>query len=264
MTSVEVSTRTVRRADGTSIHYTVSGPAKGPTWVYVHGWGCRRTDFAEVAAFLPTDHRVLAVDLAGHGDSTSDRATWTMREFARDVAAVTDAESVERATVVGHSLGGAVALELARLRPDLVTQVIGLDSFHYLGLYPAAEETAARALLRTFEDDFSAAVRGLVAMGSVPDTDPAFSEEIFRTMSSIAPPVGTSALAGLLRWDMDEALRAVPRPVSTLAVRALLDPAAVDRYRDRIDFVVHDLGSHHFLVEQPEATAKLLLKVRID
>ncbi|WP_245607291.1 alpha/beta fold hydrolase [Pseudonocardia spinosispora] len=42
-----------------------------------------------------------------------------MREFARDVAAVTDAESVERAAVVGHSLGGAVAVELAHLHPDL-------------------------------------------------------------------------------------------------------------------------------------------------
>lgn len=137
---------------------------------------------------------MIAVDLAGHGNSTSDRATWTMREFARDIAAVTDAESVERAAVVGHSLGGAVAVELARLHPDLVTQVIGLDSFHYLGLYPLVEHTAARALLDTFED-FPAGVHALVAMGSVLDTDPGFGEAIFRKMSGIAPPVGRGALA---------------------------------------------------------------------
>ena len=50
--------------------------------------------------------------------------------------------------------------------------------------------------------------------------------------------------------------------MATLAVRGLLDPAAVERYGDRIDFVVHDLGSHHFLLEQPEETAKLLLSGR--
>ncbi|WP_028935791.1 alpha/beta fold hydrolase [Pseudonocardia spinosispora] len=264
MTNVEVSTRTVRRADGTSIRYTASGPATGPTWVHIHGLGCRRTDFTEVTAFLPADHRVIAVDLAGHGDSTSDRTTWSMREFAEDVAAVTDVESVERCVVVGHSLGGVVAVELARLRPDLVSQVIGLDAFHYLTLYPAIEETAARALVQTFEADFAAGMRGLVNAGSVPDTDPAFTEETFRKMTGIAPSVGTSTLAEMLRWNMDEALLDIGTPVSTLAVRALLDPEAVQRYGDQITFVVHDLGSHHFHVEQPEATAKLLLAERID
>ncbi|HWD01961.1 MAG TPA: alpha/beta fold hydrolase [Amycolatopsis sp.] len=262
MTSVEGSVHAVSRAAETSISYTVSGPAAGPTWVYVHGWGCRRTDFAAVAAFLPAGHRVIAVDLAGHGDSTSARTDWTMAEFARDVAAVIDAESVRRCVVVGHSLGGPVAVELARLRPGVVTQVIGLDSFHYLGLYPAIDDSTARALLQTFEDDFPAGVRSLVAMGSVPGTDPGFGETIFAKMSSIAPAVGIGALAEMLRWDMDEALDAVGHPVVTLAVRGLLDPAATERYGDRIDFVVHELGSHHFLLERPEETAALLLAAR--
>jgi pimeloyl-ACP methyl ester carboxylesterase len=262
MTSIDESVRTVSRAEDTTISYTVDGPVGGSTWVYIHGWGCRRTDFAPAAAYLPATDRVISVDLAGHGDSTSARTDWTMAEFARDVAAVLDAESVARCVVVGHSMGGAVALELARLRPDTVTQVVGLDSFHYLGLYPAIEDTAARGLLQTFEDDFSAGVRSLVVMGSVPDTDPAFGETVFAKMSSVAPAVGVGALAEMLRWDMDEALAAVPHPVSTLAVRGLLDPAAPERYGDRIDFVVHELGSHHFLLEQPAETAKLLLAAR--
>ncbi|MEU7810809.1 alpha/beta hydrolase [Pseudonocardia sp. NPDC049154] len=262
MTSVEESVRTVSRAGDTTISYTVGGSTEGPTWVYVHGWGCRRTDFAPVAAFLPADHRVITVDLAGHGDSTSARTDWTMAEFARDVAAVLEAESVERCAVVGHSLGGAVALELARQHPEVVTQIIGLDSFHYLGLYPAIDDGAARGLLQTFEDDFATGVRSLVVMGSVPDTDPEFGEAIFAKASRLAPAVGISALAEMLRWDMDEALAAVPHAVATLAVRGLLDPAATERYGDRIDFVVHDLGSHHFLLEQPEETAKLLLASR--
>jgi pimeloyl-ACP methyl ester carboxylesterase len=198
------------------------------------------------------------------GVKGSTRVVWrTDRTSIHYTVRGPEAESVERAAVVGHSLGGAVAVELARLHPDLVTQVIGLDSFHYLGLYPLVEHTAARALLDTFED-FPAGVHALVAMGSVPDTDPGFGEAIFRKMSGIAPPVGRGALAELLRWDMDEALRATRAPVTTLAVRALLDPVAVDRYGDRITYVAHDLGSHHFLLEQPDATAKLLLMARID
>jgi pimeloyl-ACP methyl ester carboxylesterase len=258
------TTRTVHRADGTSICYTVSAPSPGPTWVFIHGWGCRRTDFAATASFLPADHRVISVDLAGHGDSRSTRQNWTMAEFAKDVAAVTDAEGVSRCTVVGHSLGGAVAIELARLKPDMVAQVIGIDAYHYLSLYPAIDEAGIRGLLEGFENDFPTAVRGLIAMGSVPETDPAFGEVIFRKMSSIPQSVGVGALDGMLRWDMDEALRAVRQPVTTLAVRGLLDPAAVDRYGDRVDFVVHELGSHHFLVERPEETAELLMAALVD
>ncbi|MFD7996125.1 alpha/beta fold hydrolase [Streptomyces mexicanus] len=111
MISVEESVRTVSRAEDTTTYYTGDGPADGPTWVYIHGWGCRRTDFAPAAAFLPTGDRAIPVDLPGHGDSTSARTDWTTAEFTQDAAAVLDAESVARCVAVGHSMGGAVALE---------------------------------------------------------------------------------------------------------------------------------------------------------
>ncbi|GHF05986.1 hypothetical protein GCM10014715_72670 [Streptomyces spiralis] len=111
MISAEESVRTVSRAEDTTIHYTGDGPADGPTWVYIHGSGCRRTDFAPVATFLPPGDRVISVDLPGHGDSTSARTDWTMAEFARDATAVLGAESAARCVAVGHSMGGAVALE---------------------------------------------------------------------------------------------------------------------------------------------------------
>ncbi|WP_031469599.1 alpha/beta fold hydrolase [Sciscionella sediminilitoris] len=253
--------RAVERNDTTSIRYTVRGPAAGHTWVLIHGWGCRRADFTALAANLPEDHRVIAVALPGHGDSRSTREVWSMTEFARDVAAVTDAEGVGHATVVGHSMGGAVAVEFARLRPAVAERVIGIDTFHYLSLYPPVAETAARRLLDEFAADFPAGVRGLVDMGSVPGADPGFTEEIFAKMAGIPESVGIPALEGILRWDMDEALAAVSAPVSTLAVRGLLDPSAVDRYGDRIEFVVHELGGHHFHLEAPEQTAELLLAV---
>ncbi|MEU2684277.1 alpha/beta fold hydrolase [Streptomyces hygroscopicus] len=112
MISVEESVRTVSRAEDTTIHHTADGPADGPTWGYIHGRGCRRRDFAPVATFLPTADRVISVDLPGHRDSTSAPTDWTMAEFAPDAAAVLDAESVARCVAAGHSMGGAVALEL--------------------------------------------------------------------------------------------------------------------------------------------------------
>ncbi|MBT2206953.1 alpha/beta fold hydrolase [Actinomadura sp. NEAU-AAG7] len=252
----------VRRADHTTIRYSASGPAGGPALVLVHGWGCSRGDFDAVTDHLPGDHRVLAVDLAEHGDSRSARDVFTMAEFARDVAAVLEAEAVGSAVVAGHSLGGAVAVEVGRLLPDTITHIVALDALHYLSLFPALSEGEAAALERLFRDDFAGAVRGLVEGGSPEGTDPALKDAYFEKMVAVRQPGGLRAIEGLVRWDMDAALDGARQPITVFAIRDLVAREAIDRYGDRLDIVLVDLGSHHFPVESPKETARLLAGVR--
>ena len=255
------TTREVERSDGTTIRYTASGPTDGPAVVLVHGWACNRRDFDAVVDLLPGNYRVLAVDLAEHGESRSTREVWTMAEFARDVAAAVRAESVDRCVVVGHSLGATVAVELARLLPDVVSHVVALDALHYLFLYPALDERQTAAVLQPFHDDFTGAVRGMVEAGSPPGTDEARKDAYFEAMVSVRQPAGSRAFAGLVHWDMDAVLSEVTQPITVFAVRELLSQEAVDRYRNRLQIVPVDLGSHHFHVESPEGTAALLAGV---
>ena len=163
--------------------------------------------------------------------------------------------------VVGHSLGGAVAVEAARMSPDTVSHVVALDGLHYLSLYPAQDERQARAVLQPFYDDFDAATWGMVKGGSPEGTDPVRTHTYFTKMAAVRQPAGLRAIEGLVDWDMDAALREVRGPVTLFAVRSLIRREAVERYRDRIDIVPVDLGSHHFHVESPEGTAELLIKV---
>ncbi|MFJ7274247.1 alpha/beta fold hydrolase [Kitasatospora sp. NPDC098663] len=254
--------RQVQRSDRTTIRYTASGPTGGPVLALIHGWACDRGDFDAVIDHLPEDHRVLAIDLAEHGESRSTREVWTMEEFARDVAAVLEAESVDTAVVAGHSLGGAVAVEVGRLLPDTVSQVVALDALHYLSLFPALGEEQAEATVHVFRTDFAAAVRGLVEGGSPAGTDPALKDAYAEKMTAVRQPAGLRAIEGLVRWDMDAALRETRQPITVFAIRDLVTREAIDRYRDRLDIVLIDLGSHHFPVEAPEETAKLLSGVR--
>ncbi|MFB8003193.1 alpha/beta fold hydrolase [Nocardia sp. NPDC056000] len=255
--------REVQRSEHTTIRYTASGPVTGPTLALIHGWGCARSDFDAVTDHLPENYRVLAIDLAEHGESRSTRTEWTMAEFARDVAAVLEAESVDSAVVAGHSLGGAVAVEVGRLLPEVVTHVVALDALHYLSLFPAQSDDQAAAMVRLFEDEFATAVRGLVEGGSPDGTDPALMDAYFEKMVAVRQPAGTRAIEGLIRWDMDAALRETKQPITVFAIRDLVTQAAIDRYADRFEFVLNDLGSHHFPVEAPEGTAKLLASVAI-
>ncbi|WP_432827296.1 alpha/beta fold hydrolase [Dactylosporangium sp. CA-092794] len=261
LTSRTLTHRAVQRPDDTTIRYTVSGPAGGPALVLIHGWACNRADYDAVTGFLPEHYRVIAVDLAEHGESRSGRDVWTMAEFARDVAAVLDAEAVGECVVAGHSLGGAVAVELARSRPDSVTQVIALDALHYTFLFGALDEQQAEELLRPVREDFAGLVRSMVEAGSPADTDPALKDAYFAKMLSVRQPAGTRAFEGLVRWNMEEALREAKQPITVFGVRELVTQEAIDHLGERVTVVRVDLGSHHFPAESPEGTAELLAGV---
>ncbi|MFC7585617.1 hypothetical protein ACFQYP_19140 [Nonomuraea antimicrobica] len=77
-------------------------------------------------------------------------------------------------------------------------------------------------------------------------------------MVTVRQPAGLHAIEGLVRWDMDTALRETQQPITVFAIRDLVTQEAIDRYGDRLDIVLVDLGSHHFPVEAPAGTAKLL------
>ena len=101
-----------------TVEYHVGG--EGEPVLLVHGLGGSSGNWVEVLPELVERYRVIAVDLPGHAGSGPLARGATMDDFAAATAAVLEAEGVQRAVVAGHSLGGLVALRLARSRPELV------------------------------------------------------------------------------------------------------------------------------------------------
>jgi pimeloyl-ACP methyl ester carboxylesterase len=104
------------------VRYLVGG--EGPAIALVHGFAGAASNFAVLAPLLAAHHRVVIPDLPGHGGSSRLAAAPTLAGFADRVAAVLDHEQASPTVVVGHSLGGVVALRLAVRRPDLVGAVV--------------------------------------------------------------------------------------------------------------------------------------------
>jgi pimeloyl-ACP methyl ester carboxylesterase len=92
--------------------------------VLLHGLGGAAANWGEVVAELAASHRVLAVDLPGHGGSKPPGAGAGMDWFVDAVARTLEAEGVDGAIVAGHSFGGQVALHLALRRPELVAGLL--------------------------------------------------------------------------------------------------------------------------------------------
>ncbi|HEX9067630.1 MAG TPA: alpha/beta hydrolase [Ktedonobacterales bacterium] len=96
-----------------------------PAVVLIHGAFGNRTHYAKQMEHLAPQHRVLAIDLRGHGESDVPQEGYRLRDYAEDVVAVCEAAGLDRYLLCGHSM--PVALIAASLTPDRVAGVALLD-----------------------------------------------------------------------------------------------------------------------------------------
>jgi pimeloyl-ACP methyl ester carboxylesterase len=245
--------RTLTTTDA-AIRYDVHAGAGRPA-LLVHGWACRRSDWDPIIPGM-AHHRVLAVDLPAHGASTTTRTAWTMAQFGEVIADLVEAEHLDDVVLVGHSMGGAAALEAAAILGPRVRHVIGLDCFVQQFLYPRQDESTVQAAMSAFRLDYPAAIRSLVQRAFPDRSKVELMERIIAEMSATAATSAIPALESLYRWDQDAVLAKVLVPVSVLA--AHVTDEARHRYGPRIHIEQISLGGHFFLREQPQAIAKAL------
>ena len=110
------------RVDGHDVHVRQDGPEGAAAVVLVHGFSCSMHWFDQVAAELAAEHRVIRVDLLGHG-CTSAATNLDAAAQARAMSAVLQRLGTNGATAVGHSFGADVVLAMAR-RTDQIARVV--------------------------------------------------------------------------------------------------------------------------------------------
>ena len=239
----------VPSADGTPIAYEVHGSGE-PTLILVHGWSCDARYWREQLTHFAARHRVVTVDLAGHGHSGAGREDYTMSSFGEDVRAVADAVGGDRLILVGHSMGGLVIAEAAHLLPDRVLGLIGVDSLLDLG-FPVTEEHAAE-MIAPLESDFPAACRQFAASMILPGTDADLAEWIQADMAAAPAEVALSAMRGYMAQWITGAGPALfeELPLPVVAVCSDLWPVDAEanrRHMRSFEAIVLE-GTDHFLM----------------
>lgn len=126
--------RQVVLKNGEVIHYLEQGQGE-KTLLLIHGNFSSSQHYTPLFERLPKDIRVIAPDLRGYGDSSYYRRISSMQDFAEDMALFMDAKEIKAAYVIGWSLGGGVALELAANHPKKVLKLILINSTTHKG-YP--------------------------------------------------------------------------------------------------------------------------------
>ena len=191
----------VESADGSSIFYDSRGEGD-VTLVFVHCWTCNSEFWQPQIASFARDYRVVWLDLAGHGKSSSQRQEYTMSAFGNDVAAVVDRVGADRVVLVGHSMGGPVVIEAAKLLGDRVIGIVGVDTFYTPFEFDTSEEKI-QAFVQPFKEDFQGASEQLVQSMFTPKADPEVVSYIIEKMGSVDREMAVSALYEIFRWRAD-------------------------------------------------------------
>jgi pimeloyl-ACP methyl ester carboxylesterase len=176
-----------------------------PPILFVHGWCCDHTYFApQFERYAARGHRVVAVDLRGHGRSDKPEGSYAMGVFADDLAWVCEQIGLEKPVIIGHSMGGIVAFDLAARYPALPSAVIMLDAAIVL---PFASREAIPVFLKTMQGpDYKEVVRRYVENNLFIPTDDADRKvNILSSMASTPRHVMVSAMQGLHDYDPDAA-----------------------------------------------------------
>ncbi|MCA1566904.1 MAG: alpha/beta hydrolase [Acidobacteria bacterium] len=204
----------VARVRGIELAYEVAGA--GSPIVLLHGFPFNRTLWREqVESLGGHHHRVITVDLRGHGETTATREPATMEVMAEDVAALLDELGIARVVIGGLSMGGYVALAFTRLFPERVRALLLADTRPQADTGEARlarEETATRALGEGMQTIADAMLPKLFA----PSTQAERPEVVARVREMILntnPQGAASALRGMaVREDHTKFLREINCP----------------------------------------------------
>jgi pimeloyl-ACP methyl ester carboxylesterase len=245
--------KTVRADDGLGIVCEVRGK-EDTALVFLHGWcGDRAYWKNQVDVFAP-DYRVVAVDQAGHGESGKDRKNWTASGLAGDVEAIVRALGLQRVILIGHSMGGPVALMASKRMPGTVVAVIGVDTLHNVEFKMPEEVT--KKFMEAFDKDFKATMRAGFAGMVHEKTDPDLKQWLLTRAEAQDQRMALGLMRDMSGLDVKTLLREAKAPVRCINSAGgfqFFTPTAIETNRKYADFnaVTMEGVGHYPMLEKP-------------
>jgi pimeloyl-ACP methyl ester carboxylesterase len=245
--------------DGVSIAYEVRGEGE-PAIIFIHGWCCDRSYWNEQLPHFAQKYKVVAIELAGHGESGLDRNEWTMGAFGEDVVAVVNKLNLDQVVLAGHSMGGFVILEAARRIPQLVIGLVGVDTLQ--NFEDKLTQEQIDEMLTPLRSNFVEFSRNFVTSMFTPTSDSALVEKIANDMSSAPQVVGIGALEGYIDFQNNEIIRVLQEVQAPIVcINSDKYPTNVEtnqRYAPSFQAKIMSGVGHFNMIEDPETFNRLL------
>jgi len=237
------------RRDGVELAYDDEGRGEPPL-LLVHGWGTDRTVMKRLYHEARRAHRVVAVDLRGFGQSDAPEQPYTIEGYSDDLVFLVAEVGLVRPVVIGHSMGGIIALDLAARHADRISGAVLLEAMVVAEpLLEGLRPILGGVRTKTYRD----VVARLMAELAGRHFDPAERARLVSLATSCAQHVLVSALEGILAFDSIRAAAHAKCPL--LYVGTSSTYADVARFRELCPQLVtgHLVGcGHYFPLEVPD------------
>jgi pimeloyl-ACP methyl ester carboxylesterase len=222
--------------------------------VFVHSLAGNADHWTAQLAHLRRTRRAVAFDARGHGRSEPPKkGDYTLASMAGDVAAVVDTLGLDRFVLVGHSMGGGVALTYAGTHPGRVAGLALLDPISDGKQISAAE---AKAYLTGFETDYDSTSREYWATVAGPDS--AIRQRLLADLAATPQEVVMQILRDIMRFDPDPALARYQGPKLSIVTPHNDMPFSLHRLGKGFPHrVVEDTG-HWIHLDKPAEFNRLL------
>lgn len=245
--------------DGHRIYYQVSGSGS-PAVVLVHGWTCDSSFWGKQAPELAKHFQVLAVDLLGHGRSDKPETEYDLKTLARSVEGVMRAAKIERAVLVGHSMGTPVIRQVLEDSPGKVQGLISVDGAVFRSPSEKFSEDFRAFAASMAGADGKAARAKFISSMFTEATSPALREAILEKMLAAPPYVASSAMKAAVLSDIWQ------KPATNVPVLAINQTVKNDRSKllhrevfTNLDFRELEGVSHFLMMEKPDEVNRLMI-----
>jgi pimeloyl-ACP methyl ester carboxylesterase len=248
-------------ADGVEISFTRRGNGENAL-VLIHGWMCDSSFWEAQVDVFAEEFTVVTVDLAGHGESGLDRSHWTISSLGLDVQSVVEAMDLQRVVLVGHSMGGPVALQATQLMPEKVIGVVGVDT---LGDAESSwDPERVTQILESYREDFVGTCGVFVKRMFTDFSEQSLVESVVARMCDAPPEIAIALFEDLSTYDMKAAFAATQVPVR--CINADRYPTRVEtnrKYSNDFDAIIMK-GVGHFPMMETPAEFNLHLQSVLD
>ena len=235
---------------GTKIYYMNYGQGS-EALVLIHGWTQSIDAWREQVPEFAKRNRVIAIDLPGHGESDKPKTKYSMDYFARAVEAVMKDAKVNRAVLVGHSMGTPIARQFYRKYPDKTLAIVIVDG----ALKPFAKEAAMNSLIQglrspNYKDVLTQMFTGLMG----PNMTAEIKERVASATSNTPQYVLVSAMEGMADpsiWEDDK----IDVPVLAIMAKNPSYPPNIEQLTrplvPNLEFQMWDGVGHFLMMEKP-------------